>query len=74
MEQIVFRARVVSVVEKKRKVWARGTGEDAIFAEHSMGWFINLEGSFESIYVGSDMPQARPGDMATVTMKFEKGK
>lgn len=75
---ITFRTPVVSVEKKRRALRARkiGTkdaeGKDEIVVEYEdLGWFVHLHGSWESLFIGHDEPDLKPGQVMVVTMRAE---
>jgi hypothetical protein len=75
---ITFRAKVMKVEEKRRALRTLKTGEknaegkDVHKVEYeNMGWFVHLEGSWESLHVGMDKPDLEPGQTMVVTMRSE---
>lgn len=63
--------RVIKVDEHKNKIWRSGTGENAVFDTPSIGWGVLLEGSYESLMVGMEKPNIKPGDFVTVILEKE---
>lgn len=61
----------VKKVERVRKV-ARSykRGDEVVIEEIDQGWFVQFEGSSESLYFGMEPPDFLEGD--TVIMTFEK--
>jgi hypothetical protein len=73
----VTRYTILSKVRKleqlKRKQYVSGVGGDAIFNEHSVGWYIHLDGSRESLYIGDSQPlDLAVGDEVKVTIEKVK--
>lgn len=66
----VVQSKVVGVRELKSKQYLSGVGAAATFAEHSLGWYLYLEGSYEAIHMGAERPEFEPGDR--VKISFEK--
>lgn len=67
---LVFYTEVVDVKEHFRDRWINGVGDDAVFEQVSVGWFMYLLGSHEAIHIGSSGDWAKPGDQVKIT--FEK--
>lgn len=65
----VFSAKVRGVEEKFVERYIGGIGDDALFATISQGWYINLIGSWEMLYVGNDKPNLKINDDVTVTIE-----
>lgn len=63
-------SKVLDVAERVTRKWQRGSGNDAIFVEKSLGYYALFEGSFEAIHLGFDPPAFRVGDKVKIT--FEK--
>lgn len=61
---------VVAIKEHFVDKYVSGVGDDAIFEQVSLGWFMYLKGSHEAIHIGSDGSWAVPGDRVKIT--FEK--
>ena len=70
---VQFVARVIAVNEKKYKQWLGGVGKEATFNEISLGWFVSLEGSHESLFIGFLKPSIRIGSMAIITIEYPRG-
>ena len=78
---LTFQAKVISVERKRKVLRARrihvtelDPGKeppkgDIEFEYEDLGWFIHLEGSWESLYVGHEEPQVKPGETMVVTMR-----
>ena len=68
---IKFYSKVKKIEQRKRLVaaWKDELGD--IKTEHeNMGWFMLLEGSWESLYVGDDAPEGfKEGDEVEVLIK-----
>jgi hypothetical protein len=67
---INFKAKVVKVEERFNKEWIMGAGENAIFKKVSMGWYVQLAGSWESLFVGATAPDIDIGDIAMIRISF----
>lgn len=78
MSQYRINTRVASVELKKRTVSMRRTGEvdqtgKPIYepVEETLGWFVNFEGSWESLCLGPDKPEdVAPGRSAIIRVEF----
>lgn len=73
---IKFFSRVKKVENKQRTVSARKTGrktedgKDEIETQtKNLGWFMLLEDSWESFYVGTTEPDFKIGDAVEVTIR-----
>jgi len=65
----VTHTRVLSVREEFRKTYVSGFGESAKFNERSLGWYAHLEGSYESLHLGSERPEIHAGDRVKITVE-----
>lgn len=71
---IKFKSRIAKLEERRRLVrgWKDEKGEDH-FEYESQGWFMLLEGSWESIYVGDTKPlDFEKGNFVTVTIEKDR--
>lgn len=75
---VSFKAPVVSVEHKQpllRSERTRAIGPDGKpevrELRQDLGWFIRLEGSWESIHVGMEKPDLQVGQMMHVTLRAE---
>jgi hypothetical protein len=64
----VFYATVLDVEHRFQRLHVAGHGPDAVFKNQPIGWFLHLQGSGESIYVGQEQPFIQPGDTVKVTI------
>lgn len=62
------RVLVLNVEERKRSLHVSGTGADAIFRLESVGWFAQFEGSYESLFLGTEKPDLDKGDRVNITI------
>jgi hypothetical protein len=62
-------ATVAKIEEKFREVWVEGSGKDAKFETQSLGWYVQFNGSSESICLWDTKPNWQPDD--SVTISFE---
>lgn len=53
---------VKSVEEKIARQWVSGSGDAAVFADNSHGWWVTFVSGHESIYVGTTKPELKAGD------------
>lgn len=58
--------KVLKVEERKTSLWVGGVGSDAVFKEKSLGWFVQLEGSYESLYLGQEKPDLQINDTVDI--------
>ena len=64
-----FTAPVRSIAEHTARQYVSGFGDNVVFQEISLGWFILLSGSWESIFVGMEKPDdLKVGDVIDVTL------
>ena len=54
---IMFNSKVARIEHKKKIVRSWMEGENFCKEEEDRGWFMLLEGSWESLYVGHEPPQ-----------------
>jgi hypothetical protein len=54
---IKFFSRIKKIEPRKRVLRAWKDGEEIRTKEEDMGWFMLLEGSWESLYVGETQPE-----------------
>ncbi len=69
INKIKFGAKLKRIEERFRDKWLRGHGEEAKFEKISTGWFIHLEGSWESLFVGYEKPDFNVGDYVIITIE-----
>jgi len=65
----VIATTVIGVNEEHRKVWVSGIGKETVFREHSLGWFVHLDGSDEAICLGAERPVLKVGDAIKITIE-----
>lgn len=65
----IFYTTVIEVFEKFQPVYQGGIGDDSIFKDKSMGWFIHFVGSWEALHVGPDKPDMEKGDKVKITLE-----
>jgi hypothetical protein len=64
-----YRTKVAKIEEKfDRTNWRKVNGE-SICDRVSRGWYLLMEGSRESIYIGTDKPDLRVGQTIEVILK-----
>ncbi len=63
--------RVVEVREYFTERHRAGFGKDATFVKVSLGWFIQIEGSHEALYLGREKPLIETGDRVSITIRKE---
>ena len=69
MTNYVFKSKVLKIEQKSRVLRAWKEGDDVKTDIEQLGWFMLLEGSFESIYMGEEKPAFGVGQSVTVTIK-----
>jgi hypothetical protein len=69
----VTHTRVLSVRKEMRKIYLSGFGEEAKFREQSLGWYMHLEGSYESLHLGFEKPEIHAGDRVKITVEKVNG-
>jgi len=65
----VIATTVIGIDEQFRKVWISGIGNETVFREHSLGWFVHLDGSNEAICLGDERPAFKVGDAIRITIE-----
>lgn len=60
---------VTKVEESFERIHVSGSGESAMFAKRSLGWFVTFEGSYESLYFGSEKPALTVGKNVKITFQ-----
>jgi len=73
MTKIAFYSRVVSIEQRFKRVYIGGFGETAKFREEDQGYFMLLEGSYEALHIGFQLPAFSVGDRIKVTMERMDG-
>jgi hypothetical protein len=68
---VIPHVRVESVTHHTYKKHTSGKGNEAVFTEVALGWFILLEGSHEALYVGRERPDLCSGDRVSITFVKE---
>lgn len=68
-DRISFISTVKAIEERHTSKYVSGVGKEAVFQEVSLGWYVWLEGSFESIHVGMSKPNWKIGDKIRVVME-----
>jgi hypothetical protein len=68
-----FRTRIITIKEhfesKNWRLEVQGDGSKLpVCDEKSIGWYIKLEGSWESMYVGLEKPDLAEGQAVTVSI------
>lgn len=65
----VLYSRVVAVTQEKKKRWVSGHGNETVFDEVDMGYYLHLEGLHEKLFMGFDKPAYGPGDHMKITFE-----
>lgn len=71
------KAKIVTVVyttvkdvhEHFKSIYVKGIGGDAEFDLRHEGWFVQFDGSNESIYFGDECPKLSIGDKIKITFE-----
>jgi hypothetical protein len=63
---------VKAVEERKETMRAYKHGEEVKTVEESIGWFITLEGSDASLWLGFEKPEFSPGQTIRLTLEGTK--
>lgn len=74
-----FQTNVIKIEEKRIPLRTIKTGKqsedgkDILEIEYqNKGWFVHLEGSWESLHIGFEQPDLQPGDIMHVTLRSER--
>jgi hypothetical protein len=67
--KIKFGAKLKRIEERFREKWLSGHGDTSKFEKISIGWFIHLEGSWESLFIGYEKPDLNVGDNVIITIE-----
>lgn len=67
---IKFYSKVVKVEYKKRLKRAWRINDEIKTEEENLGWFMLLEDSWESLYLGDKKPDFEVGDQVEVTIAY----
>jgi len=65
----VVTAKVIDVTERFRSVYVSGLGKEAVFEKISLGWYLFLDGSRESLFIGWSAPSIVTGDLVKLTIE-----
>ena len=68
-ERFIIHTSVIAIEERKDHKYVSGFGPDTVFADVSRGYFVTLEGSYESLGVGMEKPDLRVGDKMKITIE-----
>jgi len=67
-----FNSKIISIKEHFEPVNWRMEVQDGkkipVCDQHSIGWYVKLEGSWESMYVGDEKPNLTEGEKVTVSI------
>ena len=69
MTKYVAMDRVARVEEKVAKRWVSGSGEHAVFADDTQGWWLTFESCPASMYLGAEEPHLKAGDRVRLTVE-----
>ena len=64
-----FNTKVLRVERKNRIIRAVKIGDEIVTTPQDMGWYVHLEGSWESLYLGFEQPDLVAGDVVTVILE-----
>lgn len=67
--QYIIRTSVKKLERKSVEHWVRGTGKETEFSTEYLGWFVQFEGSSESICLGNDMPSLIVGEEIEIVIR-----
>jgi hypothetical protein len=65
---IKFNTKIKKLEQKSRTLRAWKDGDDVKTETEDLGWYLLLEGSRESLYVGRTAPELDEGDPVVVTI------
>lgn len=64
-----IKTRVSRVEEKIITLSTHKHGEETITEKASAGWFVNFEGSWESLFLGKEKPNLQPGQHVNIIIE-----
>jgi hypothetical protein len=67
--RIAIYTTVVRVENRVSKKYSHGVGENAVFTDTSLGYYVVFDGSHEAIHVGYEPPDFRTGDRVKITFE-----
>ena len=65
----IFYSSVVSVERRTKNVYKSGLGDKAVFEAVDLGYFVQLDGSYESLHIGFNEPRIKSGDKIRVILE-----
>lgn len=68
-ERFAIPTTITAIEERKDRRYLSGIGDEAVFTDISLGWFLFLTGSHEAIHVGMEKPDLRVGDKMKITIE-----
>lgn len=69
LAKYTFNSTVVHKEEETRVIRGYKQGDEVIFDEEKLGWFIRFDGSQEKMYFGKDEPTLNLGDTVKITIE-----
>lgn len=70
MPVIIVRTTCKNIEQRFQKLWVSGLGQEAVFRQEDLGWWMTLTGSYESVYVGHEKPDGiNSGDEIEISFK-----
>lgn len=69
MTTYVINTTVVNLEHRFKRFHVAGFGPDSVFKTEPVGWFVHLEGSHESLYLGTDRPELDSGDPVEIRIR-----
>lgn len=67
--RFIIYSQVAKIEEKFTRMYDKGKGPEAMFVEASRGWFVHLEGSRESLFLGTERPPFEVGDCIKISIE-----
>lgn len=68
--KIIIQTSVIAINEKLKDKYIGGIGSDAKFERVHVGWYMHLDGSYESLFVGHERPtNIKEGDIVNITIE-----
>lgn len=65
----VINSQVVRIERRNRKIWVSGSGDNTIFLEQDLGWWLLMTNSHEAIYLGEEQPDLKDDDKIRITLE-----
>jgi len=70
----IINTTVINLEHRFKRFHVAGYGPDSIFKTEPIGWFVHLEGSSESLYLGADRPALDSGDVVEIRIRKTNAK